>query len=225
MRGHYLISTSTLAGLKAIGGPGNPTPGTGGTFAAIGVPGMAAGNGWSAGGPGPGRLTGYATQDTWGNWTYTAGDPVAFDTNPGSGPNGSSISVGNHTYTLRKLYSEQDDGCSLSSKIPSPAPAAQLLVVNRFTLAPVLNRVYAVNSVCSVDAMVRALNAVNSDQIALLNDSDGVRTTSAFPSDQGAPWFAARERLAVAVERLGGVATRSRASKVTLASLRRRPIR
>ena len=50
----YLISTSTLAGLKAIGGPANPTPGTGGTFAAIGVPGMAVGSGWSAGGPGPG---------------------------------------------------------------------------------------------------------------------------------------------------------------------------
>ena len=154
--------------------------------------------------PGTGRLTGYATQDTWGNWTYTAGDPVAFDTNPGSGPNESSIRIGNHTYTLRKIYSEQDDGCSLWGKIRSPAPAAQLLVVNRFTLAPVLNRVYAVDSVCSVDAMARALNAVNTDQIALLSDTDGVRNKSPFSSDQEMP-VAARARLAVAVQRLGGV--------------------
>ena len=98
----YLISPNTLQGLWAIGGPEKPTPAQAGDFAAIGVPGMAVGRGWSAGAPGPGRLGGYATQDTWGNWTYTAGDPAAFDTNPGSAHSDSSIRVGNSTYTLRE---------------------------------------------------------------------------------------------------------------------------
>ncbi len=189
-------------GLSAIGGPASATPGTDGTFAAIGVPGMAVGSGWSAGGPGPGRLRGYATQDTWGNWTYTAGDPVAFDTNPGSSHSDSSIRVGNSTYALPKIYGPEDDGCR-EYEASGYWPAAQLLIVNRFTLAPVRDRVYAVSSACPINALADALNDVKSNEIALLSGTDGFADKSPFASD--AEMRAARASVALAVQRLGGV--------------------
>ena len=201
----YLISSSTLAGLKVIGGPDKPAPATrADDFAAIGVPGMAAGSGWSAGAPGPGRLTGYATQDSWGNWTYTAGDPVGFDTVPEPRSDFlTSITVGNTTYLKAKVYGTwQEDGCSAYQHTVYQ-PVAQLLVLDRFTLDPVRDRVYAVNSLCSIDALARALGEVKSDQIAVLSDTDGLPTTSPFSSDH--ELRVARDRLGLAVQRLGGV--------------------
>jgi len=182
---------------------------------------MAVGRGWSAGAPDPDACA--ATPPR----TPGATGPTLPATRSRSTPYPArrapfvtSIDVGTTTYLKAKVYGTwEEDGCP-DYRYTVYQPVAQLLVVDRFTLAPVRDRTYAVNSLCSINALANALDDVKSDQLVFLSDTDGLPTRSPFSSDQ---------ELRVARARLGdarpapsaGFATRSRTSATPLARIGR----
>jgi hypothetical protein len=203
--GGVLWTPRTLNGFEAIGGMNNPVPAPSGVrYSVVGVPGMKAGTGWSTTYPAGGVLRGYATRDTWGNWTYTSGDQVPFDTDatdPSKRAAETSIRVGATTYTLQKKYTGAEDGCPHYTAQSAP-PVAHLVVVNRFSLREIKNRVYAVDTPCPVRKLGEALNAVKDNELAFLSDPGGLPTTSAHGSE--ADMLGARAVVQDGVQRLGG---------------------